>query len=251
MRIDESRIREVSRAFCENQKIEWPEPFSRDYPKLSRAFSALHGSVTKNAIEKGISEDEYLAALRQALSWLYEFNAEIGQSLGSPTPNEYSEFWSQIGVADGGASLVFGNYQGFPMNMGNMRPIVDAYSKNISLQSRHVDQVLAEYLAFLQLNSFARSIRFEMPASRPWTPGFIYRAKCTRMLEAMLPLLRPLHLVYMSCSEDLFNPRVVYELALKVRMENDFYEAVFFDLLEIQIERRRHEVRNVIGGDPA
>ena len=220
----------------EERRKTWPflELCTEKSSPLRTAYWAIRESVLEHAIQTDVTDSEYLENVELGWNFVYNLNLYFQQSLLNETDAQYTEFWPAIAVGEADLYQLPKKYPALPRNLDSILPIIETYTRNVVLQSNHIDQILVEYMAFIQLNATTFSLGFYGVFEKSSILGRIFNSKAKSARKVLLQQLRSLWIVYLQCGQSMFNPSVIYAIGIELRKTTDLFEAVFFDLLEVQ-----------------
>ncbi len=212
----------------------------RQGTNLRRAYTEIRESIIDYSISKTLSENEYVRNIESALDFLWQLNAELQDALGMDRNFEYFDLWQSVNFAVSDIQNIQNIYSHLPKNLNGFAPIVREYIKNKAIQCRHIDWLLMDFMAFTQLNSAVYTASFCGALETTLIEKLFFKDRARAKAE-LVGQLKSLTNIYLQCSEPMFNPIVIHHLAVELRRHVDFYEAIFFDLLDCQIFRGKRE----------
>jgi hypothetical protein len=157
-------------------------------------------------------------------------------ALGADRGSEYFDLWQSVNFDISDIQNIPNNYSYLPKNLDGFAPTVREYIKNKAIQCRHIDRLLIDFMAFTQLNSAVYTASFYGALETTIIEKLFFKDR-VRAKSELVGQLKSLTNIYLQCSEHMFNPTVIHNLALELKRHVDFYEAIFFDLLDCQILR--------------
>lgn len=218
---------------------------------LNLAYEHTRESIANHVVINNLTDAQYIEHIEYALSFLYDFNRHVQNSLGLGEVKDYTGFWvsCDVDITNDHIYSIEGKHPNLPKNFECIIPILEVYIKNTAIQSNHLDQVLIDFLAFSQLNAAVFQYNFQLAIAGISRKSNVlekfFQKKLHKSKENFNKRIWSLGFVYIQCSKHMFNPSVIYELAIEIRKKDDFYEGVFFDLLEAQISRRKTRIRQL------
>jgi len=236
------KLLEVGKQHLESRKKDWPfiSSITTERTNLSFAYAETRESIISYVILNSLNKEQYIEIIEYSLSFLYDLNNHMQNALGINPENNYMGLWESIDFNIANVQNITSKYPTLPKNLDSFVPVVDSYIKCPAIHSNHIDQVLIDFMAFTQLNSFVSTMAIYGLFKRETAIGKFLNKERFKEKEELGKQLSSLSLVYIQCGNHMFNPTVIHELAIDIRKKVDFYEGIFFNLLDVQISRRRN-----------
>jgi hypothetical protein len=234
------QLQKLERIFLEKRGKEWPfvALIKASRSRMRNVYEETLDSIVCHAIANDSSDSIFLENIEQGLSFIYDFNHEVKHSLGIESDDNYTGFWESRSISEEHIQKLPNQYLRFPKNLYSFASVVNFYLKNKAIQSNTLDQLLVDFIVFAELNAVAfQLLSLGVFRSSSLIEKLFNKEKVRAKVE-LLAQARTVWRIYLQCSPTMFNPKVVYEMALDLRKRVDFFEGILFDLLEAQIYRR-------------
>lgn len=237
------KLLDVEKRHFEIRRKDWPfiSNIEKERTNLRLAYVETRESIISYVISNNLNKEQYIEIIEYSLSFLYDLNNYMQNALGINTENNYVGLWESVDFNVANVKNITSKYSSLPKNLESFVPVVDSYIKYEAIHSNHIDQVLINFMAFTQLNSFVSTMAFYGLFNRETFIGKLLNKKRSHAKEGLVNQLNALNLIYIQCANHMFNPTVIHELAIDIRKKVDFYEGIFFNLLDAQISRRKRQ----------
>lgn len=233
------------REYLEEKRKHWPfiDLIEKNRTKINIAYLHTRDSIAKHVYIKNQTDEQFIAHLDYAITFIYDFNFQIKNALSKSEDESYDQLWESVGIDLNSLVMTCRKYSSFPKNTESITPVIQSYIDNPAIQSNHMDRLLIDYLSFLQLTSTVNTIYLFGVISQPSFLEKIFNRNYKNSNPLVNDQIFSLYQVYIQSTDYMFHPNITYELAVEIRKKGDYYERIFFDLLDAQKYRRNNELR--------